>query len=120
MSGMPHIAEHNFTKEQHERAAAVSETKPKKCNCMPACSHKFCGCPAHYWEPERPALTPRESMVASLYATGFSAKRVASMLSISPRTVEVHIRHVYEKLGAHSRDELIDIFSGESHEHQDL
>ena len=33
-----------------ELAAAVSETKPKikKCNCMPTCSHKFCGCPAHY------------------------------------------------------------------------
>ncbi len=29
---------------------AVSETKPKikKCNCMPTCSHKFCGCAAHY------------------------------------------------------------------------
>ena len=43
-------AERNFTEDQHKRAAAVSETKPKikKCNCMPACSHKFCGCPAHY------------------------------------------------------------------------
>lgn len=37
-------------KNTHKRAAAVSETKPKikKCNCMPTCSHKFCGCPAHY------------------------------------------------------------------------
>lgn len=44
---MPNIAEHNFTEDQHKRAAAVSETI-KKCNCMPACSHKFCGCAAHY------------------------------------------------------------------------
>ena len=33
--------------KQYKRAAAVSETI-KKCNCMPTCSHKFCGCPAHY------------------------------------------------------------------------
>lgn len=32
-------------KNQHRSAAAVSETI-KKCNCMPTCSHKFCGCPA--------------------------------------------------------------------------
>lgn len=60
-------AEHNFTEDPYRRAAAVSETKPKikKCNCMPACSHKFCGCPAHCEEQER----------ASLYAAGFSARR---------------------------------------------
>lgn len=54
VSGMPHIAERNFTEEQHKRTAAVSETKPKikKCNCMPTCSHKFCGCLAHYEEQE--------------------------------------------------------------------
>ena len=43
-------AERALTEDQHKRAAAVSETKPKikKCNCMPTCSHKFCGCAAHY------------------------------------------------------------------------
>lgn len=34
-------------KNPYRRAAAVSETI-KKCNCMPTCSHKFCGCAAHY------------------------------------------------------------------------
>ena len=59
MSGMPHIAERNFTEDQRRSTAAVSETI-KKCNCMPTCSHKFCGCPAHYWEPERDVLSSNQ------------------------------------------------------------
>lgn len=57
-------------------------------------------------------LSPRERVVAELYSRGFSAKHVASKLFVSSRTVEVHIRHVYEKLGVHSRDELIERFGG--------
>ena len=56
-------------------------------------------------------LSPRERAVASLYSQGLSARRVAEKLSISPRTVEVHIRHIYEKLGIHSRDDLIEQYA---------
>lgn len=53
-------------------------------------------------------LSPREQEVARLYSKGVSARYVAERLHISPRTVEVHIRHVYEKLGISRRDELIE------------
>lgn len=62
--------------------------------------------------PAPATLSPRERAVAELYSRGFSAKHVASKLFISTRTVEVHVRHIYEKLGVRSRDELIERFGG--------
>ena len=32
---------------------------------------------------------------------------------LSPKTVEYHLRHVYQKLNIHSRDELARAFAGE-------
>ena len=51
-------------------------------------------------------LTAAEEAVARLVADGASNKEVASALSISPRTVEVHLGHVYRKLGIRSRAQL--------------
>ncbi len=63
--------------------------------------------------PREPVqLSPREQSVAELYSRGFSAGYVAAKLFISKRTVEVHVRHIYEKLGVRSRDELIERFGG--------
>lgn len=53
-------------------------------------------------------LTNREQQVAAVAAQGYSAQRVASILSLSKRTVEGHIASIYGKLGISSRDELID------------
>lgn len=43
-------------------------------------------------------LTPRETQVAELVCQGLSAKRIATLLSISVHTVEVHIEHAARKL----------------------
>jgi DNA-binding CsgD family transcriptional regulator len=51
-------------------------------------------------------LTAAEQAVARLVAAGASNKEVASTLSISPRTVEVHLGHVFRKLGIRSRGQL--------------
>jgi DNA-binding CsgD family transcriptional regulator len=51
-------------------------------------------------------LTAAEQAVARLVATGASNKEVAATLSISPRTVEVHLGHVFRKLGIRSRGQL--------------
>ena len=51
-------------------------------------------------------LTAAEQAVARLVATGASNKEVAAVLSISPRTVEVHLGHVFRKLGIRSRGQL--------------
>lgn len=48
-------------------------------------------------------LTPRETQVLVLIATGASAKQVARMLGIAPKTVETHIERIYAKIAVTSR-----------------
>ena len=51
-------------------------------------------------------LTPQELQIALLLAAGKTTRETAAALFLSPKTVEYHLRHVYQKLGIHSRDEL--------------
>jgi len=51
-------------------------------------------------------LTPQELQIAISLAAGKTTKETAAALFISPKTVEYHLRHVYQKLSIHSRDEL--------------
>lgn len=51
-------------------------------------------------------LTEREGEVARLVAQGLSDKQVGARLSISPRTVDGHLRNIYGKLGISSRAAL--------------
>ena len=53
------------------------------------------------------ALTPRQREVLQLAAEGHSAKQVAAVLGISPRTVEFHKYQAMEALGLHTNAELI-------------
>jgi DNA-binding CsgD family transcriptional regulator len=52
------------------------------------------------------ALTPQELQIALLLTAGRTTREAAAALFLSPKTVEYHLRHVYQKLGIHSRDEL--------------
>lgn len=52
------------------------------------------------------ALTPAESRVVELIATGLTNRAVAERLVISPKTVEAHVARAYVKLGIRSRAEL--------------
>ncbi len=54
-----------------------------------------------------PQLTAREQEVVRLVSRGLSNKAIAHELGISPRTVEGHLNHVFDKLGANSRTELV-------------
>lgn len=51
-------------------------------------------------------LTPQELHVALLLASGRTTRETAAALFLSPKTVEYHLRHVYQRLGIHSREEL--------------
>ena len=51
-------------------------------------------------------LTPQELQIALLLAAGKTTRETAAALFLSPKTVEYHLRHVYQRLGIHSRDEL--------------
>lgn len=50
-------------------------------------------------------LTPREVQVATM-ASFYSSRETATMLDISIRTVETHIRNACRKTGAKSKREL--------------
>ena len=48
-------------------------------------------------------LTDSEARVLRYLPTNLSAPEIARQLSVSVNTVRTHMRHVYEKLGAHRR-----------------
>ena len=51
-------------------------------------------------------LTPAEWNVAELAAEGLANKEIAQKLFVTVRTVELHLSHVYAKLGIRSRTQL--------------
>ncbi len=55
-----------------------------------------------------PELTDREIEVLESLSTGFTNKRIAEKLFISPFTVKRHIENIYVKLQAQSRIELVE------------
>lgn len=52
-------------------------------------------------------LTQRELEVIGSLARGLSAKEIADQLAISLLTVNSHLKHIYGKLGVHSRTEAL-------------
>ncbi len=62
----------------------------------------------------RGRLTPREGEVLELLAEGKSLSGVASELIIAEGTAKAHTRHIYEKLGINTRQELLDLLMAES------
>jgi len=58
------------------------------------------------------ALTPQELQIAVLLASGKTTRETAATLFLSPKTVEYHLRHAYQKLDIHSREELAQRLAG--------
>ncbi len=75
------------------------------------------GCVAVVLTPVRPPAPPslpvdwpvtaRERDVLSLVAEGSSNRQIAARLMISEHTVVTHLAHAYDKLGVHSRSEVL-------------
>lgn len=62
------------------------------------------------------SLTPRETEILSLLASGFRQKEVAAKFDISSRTVAAHLRRIYTKLQVRSKSQAIGKFRiGQSH-----
>lgn len=57
----------------------------------------------------RYGLSDREAEVAALLAKGRSRPYIRERLFISTNTVATHIKHIYQKLDIHSKEELIDM-----------
>ena len=51
-------------------------------------------------------FTSTELQIARLASEGQTNPQIGALLFLSPRTVEWHLRHVFSKLGVHSRKEL--------------
>lgn len=57
-------------------------------------------------QSEIESLTPREREVVTLIARGFKYREVADDLGISQKTLETHMKHVFDKLGVAGRSEV--------------
>ena len=57
-------------------------------------------------QPEVP-LTDREVETLVLVSNGLSNREIGDHLDLSPRTIEVHLRNAYKKLGVSSRTEAV-------------
>ena len=53
------------------------------------------------------ALTPREIEILKLIVEGYTNRQIGQELNISTRTVEGHRANISDKLGLHSRVELV-------------
>ncbi len=63
---------------------------------------------------DRFALSERERDVFVLLAEGRSAARIQEDLCIAAGTVNYHTRNIFQKLGVHSRQEIIDLVHDEA------
>jgi len=52
------------------------------------------------------SLTPSEQRVSRLAAQQLTNNQIAQTLFVTPKTIEYHLRHVYQKLGITGRSEL--------------
>lgn len=48
-------------------------------------------------------LTRQEAVILTLAARGLTDNQIAAELTLSPRTIQKHLEHVYRKLGVHNR-----------------
>lgn len=63
--------------------------------------------PAEPPRPPAPPLSPRERQVLELLAHGHTNREVADRLSLSVKTVETHRARLGDKLGLHTRADLV-------------
>lgn len=54
-------------------------------------------------------LTDRETEVLTCLSEGWSIPAAAQRLMVSQDTVRTHVKHIYAKIGIHSRDDLVEI-----------
>ncbi len=59
-------------------------------------------------------LTPREEELLELLARGHTKAHVAEAFFISENTVRNHVKHIYAKVGVHTREELLAAVEGQA------
>lgn len=59
-------------------------------------------------------LTSQEIRIAQMLGAGKTTKEAAAALFLSPKTIEYHLRHIYQKLAIGSRSELSTVLAAHS------
>ena len=59
--------------------------------------------------PASGPLSPCETAVLGYLAQGLSDKDIAARAQRSVKTIQIHIEHIYEKLGVHSRTRALHV-----------
>ena len=95
------------TAKTEELIQAVRDVKEGKSALDPAIMNKLMTSLFHRPEKKFEELTERELDVLRLAAKGYTNKSIGLQLSISDRTVQVHLAHIFTKLGATSRTEAV-------------
>jgi DNA-binding CsgD family transcriptional regulator len=62
---------------------------------------------------EEAGLTPREAEIFELVAQGLDPAQIEQALFLSHNTLKTHLRHIYAKLGTHTRAETVALVAGE-------
>ena len=63
---------------------------------------------------ERYGLSEREGEIMIMFAKGRNLPYVQEELCLSKSTVSTHRQHIYQKLGVHSAQEMIDLIQKEN------
>ncbi|HME78366.1 MAG TPA: LuxR C-terminal-related transcriptional regulator [Mycobacterium sp.] len=97
----------NQQRKRSLNAAALAQQLATDCGglCTPALRNRI-----GIGEP----LTDRQREIIELVAAGLSNKEIAERLVTSVRTVEGHVYRAYQRLGAGSREELVEILRASS------
>ena len=98
---IPETAGGSSVRRDRERPAAVLSDSERKARALAA---------AH-------ALSAREREVLVLMLDGRSGPVIRETLGLSKSTVDTHVRHIYQKTGVTSRQELIDLSQSPQHTH---
>ena len=91
-------------------SSAIRATAPPTRRCSPTsstCSRAAAAPRRDELAPSAHELSDAELRVVRYLPTNLNAPAIASELFLSPNTVRTHLRHIYAKLGAHSRSEAV-------------
>jgi DNA-binding CsgD family transcriptional regulator len=78
--------------QHHDTATEIDEALRRRCADLAAQAH----------------LSPRESELLPLLAIGLTSTTIGRRVFISSQTVKTHRYRIYEKIGVHNHDELVD------------
>ena len=94
------------TVEAHELRESVTRVANGETVLSPPVARTVLSWVAHP-QADTPQLSERELQVLELAAQGSSNKAIGSALFLSTRTVEAHMRSIFDKLGVSSRTEAV-------------